>query len=267
MLTLVLSDVIGDPLDVIASGPTVPNSTTAQDALDVLERFVPEADKIPSSVRQYLRQKNAAQACDETTPFAHVSNIVIGNNQTAVDAARAHAESLGYRVIVLPTETNEGTAEEVAARLLDAAQNQPPGICILSGGEPIVRLVDSAHRGRGGRNQQLVLASVVELLSNSWSPSSPLAGRTTPTITLLSGGTDGEDGPTDAAGAILDTTLLQKVQSSNIDPRPYLMNNDAYTFFSRLESLLVTGPTNTNVCDLRVLIVGDVGYPLPSTNH
>jgi hydroxypyruvate reductase len=261
MLTLILSDVIGDPLDVIASGPTVPNRASVEEALDVLDQFIPDRERVPPSVWQYLQDKRqdkrASQSTNKAVPWLHVTNVVLGNNQTAVEAARAHAASLGYRVVVLPTQIDEGTAEEVATRLLLAATNHPPGTCILSGGEPTVRLVDAAQRGKGGRNQQLVLAALVELLDHSGSPSTPGQVHFAGALTLLSGGTDGEDGPTDAAGAVLDPTLFRQVQSDHIDPRPYLLRNDAYTFFARHGALLVTGPTHTNVCDLRGVIVAD----------
>lgn len=259
MLNLILSDVIGDPLDVIASGPTVADSTNANDALDVLTQFLPDTNQIPLAVQRYLKNQSAKQALPAGTvvqqdTFSQVTNIVLGNNQTAVDAAHRFANKLGFRVVILPTQTNEGTAEHVAQNLLNAAKNEPVGTCILSGGEPTVELTAPSQRGKGGRNQQLVLAAVIACLEEL--PRLDGSSDCERTITLLSGGTDGEDGPTDAAGAIMDATLLEHVRSSNEDPQEYLRRNDSYTFMSKFNALVHTGPTHTNVCDLRVLIVG-----------
>jgi len=121
---------------------------------------------------------------------------------------------------------------------------------LITGGEPIVHLVDTARRGKGGRNQQLVLAALIHLLKVNRDKATALRG-----IALLSGGTDGEDGPTDAAGAFVDEAILAAIQQQQLDPASYLQRNDAYRFFKQIGSLIKTGPTHTNVCDLRVVTV------------
>jgi hydroxypyruvate reductase len=121
--------------------------------------------------------------------------------------------------------------------------------CLITGGEPVVRLVDAAQRGKGGRNQQLVLAALIELSTKN-DAIDALRG-----LVLLSGGTDGEDGPTDAAGALVDEDVARRVVEQKLDPRDFLSRNDAYTFFERTGGLIKTGPTHTNVCDVRVVLV------------
>jgi hydroxypyruvate reductase len=263
LLTLIISDVIGDPLDVIASGPTVANPTTAQDAIEVLQSFSDQRDQIPQSVSQHLRRQ-AELSAEPTTGHGNASmptscvinNIVLGNNDTAVEAAAGEAAKRGYQVVCLETQQDEGTAEEVGRRLLDVAQQLNPmsPTCILSGGEPTVRLVDEDRRGRGGRNQQVVLAVVAAAFHQAKEAATP-ADPWWQRITLLSGGTDGEDGPTDAAGAIMTDAVVRAALRQELDPLPYLERNDAYSFFQRLDALLITGPTHTNVCDVRVVIV------------
>ena len=259
LLTLIISDVIGDPLDVIESGPTVPNPTTAQDALDVLGSFGDDRSEIPQPVHHHLSRQASLSSVDDNTPLSTscvIDNIVLGNNDTAVAAAADEATRRGYHVERLETQHDEGMAEEVGRRLLDYARKLNPTspICILSGGEPTVRLVDEVQRGRGGRNQQLVL-SVVAAAYRSAAEVATLANPWWQGMTLLSGGTDGEDGPTDAAGAMMTEAIVRAALSQNLDPQPYLERNDAYSFFQQLDALLITGPTHTNVCDVRVMIV------------
>ena len=259
LLTLIISDVIGDPLDVIASGPTVPNPTTAENAIEVLKMFADDHDQIPQSVWQCLQRQAAlfAHADDASLSTSCViDNVVLGNNDTAVAAAADEATKRGYQVERLPTRQDEGRAEEVGGRILDHALELDPAsrICVLSGGEPTVRLIDEGQRGRGGRNQQLVLsvvAAAYRSAAEDTTPANPWWHR----LTLLSGGTDGEDGPTDAAGAIMTDAVVRAALGQNLDPQPYLEHNDAYSFFQQLDALLITGPTHTNVCDVRVMIV------------
>jgi hydroxypyruvate reductase len=251
MATLIISDVLGDPLDVIASGPTVPDSSTPQAALAILEHFDARAAGISAAVFDHLQRAAAAsprrpageglgvRACRAT-------NTVIGNNRTAVDAAAREAERLGYAVTAESASRSEGPAEDIGHRLAERARAMRGGrrpACLLSGGEPVVKLVDASRRGLGGRNQQLVLAALEALADDG-------AGG----IALLSGGTDGEDGPTDAAGAILDAGVLAAARQAGLDPTAYRAHNDAYHFFAPLGALIHTGPTHTNVCDLRVLL-------------
>jgi hydroxypyruvate reductase len=248
MATLIISDVLGDPLDIIASGPTVPDSSTPQAALDVLEQFGARAAGISSNVFEYLESRGllaAGDSKDAESRDSRVTNLVIGNNATAVAAAKEEAERLGYSVAAESANRSEGPAEEVGRRLARQAKAMRAGprpTCFISGGEPVVKLVDSSRRGLGGRNQQLVLAALQELADD-------VGG-----IVLLSGGTDGEDGPTDAAGAFLDAPMLMAARQAGLDVADYLARNDAYHFFAPLDALIRTGPTHTNVCDLRVVL-------------
>jgi glycerate-2-kinase len=183
-----------------------------------------------------------------------VTNLVIGNNAVAVDAAGVEAERRGYSHAMDAATRLEGAAEDVGIHLAQMARRmriEPGPDCLITGGEPTVKLAPPDVRGKGGRNQQLVLAGLIELLNAlpATSPG-PAAG-----IALLSGGTDGEDGPTDAAGAFLDADLLTRMCEENLDPADFLRRNDAYRFFQHLGGLIQTGPTNTNVCDVRVVVV------------
>lgn len=253
LMTLIISDVIGDPLDVIASGPTVLDSKTPQDALDILERFHAREAGISSSVFDYLEsQKVEAQKIPHDFP-CDVHNLVIGNNAAAVDAAGIEAERRGYSHAMTAATTLEGSAEDVGRHLAEMAmcmRDEPGPDCLITGGEPIVQLVEATQRGKGGRNQQLVLSALIHLLQAN--PDKAAALRD---IALMSGGTDGEDGPTDAAGAFIDEKILALMQQQRLDPASYLKRNDAYHFFEQLGSLIKTGPTHTNVCDLRVITV------------
>ena len=246
LVALIISDVAGDPLDLIASGPTVPDdASTPQAALAVLGKFSAPDAAFFTRVVQYLRQKDADGWLPP--PICEVTNLVIGNNATAVEAAGARAESLGYDHAMVCAQGPEGLAEDVGRHLADMAlrmRARPGPNCLISGGEPAVRLVEPARRGRGGRNQQLALAALLRLAADGAEG-----------IALLSGGTDGEDGPTDAAGAIVDATVLAAVERSGLDATDYLARNDAYHFFAPLGALIKTGPTHTNVGDLRVVVV------------
>jgi len=253
LITLVLSDVMGDPLDMIASGPTVPDATTRDDALAVLGKYDPD-HQLPVNVYETLRNRTAiptdhASVCPYTT-------IVIGNNALAVDQAGNKAESFGYNHAMHVSASGEGTAEEVGRRLaeltiemLRADPDRHRTDCLITGGEPTVKLVSSERRGVGGRNQQLVLAAYQHLLAAG------LSEDEWRRFALLAGGTDGEDGPTDAAGAILYGDAHHRAAEIGLDVADHLRRNDAYSFFQACHGLLKTGPTGTNVCDLRVVVV------------
>jgi hydroxypyruvate reductase len=251
LFTLIISDVIGDPLDVIASGPTVPDSKTPQDALHVLERFHSRDAGVSPAIFEFL-ESDGNSPPPLPSSRCHVANLVIGNNAVAVDAAGIEAERRGYSHAMTAATTLEGAAEDVGRHLADMARrmrDEPGPDCLITGGEPIVQLVARAERGKGGRNQQLVLAALIHLLeATPDDPDDALRG-----IALLSGGTDGEDGPTDAAGAFIDSALAQMIGHERLDPRAFLARNDAYHFFEQLGALIKTGPTHTNVCDLRVV--------------
>jgi len=242
LAALIISDVLGDPLDVIASGPTVDDPCTPEQALAVLEKFDALSAGISPRVFDYLRRKQPQPA----PASCRVTNLIIGNNATAVHAAGRHAEQLGYWPSMTSAPKSEGLAEEVGRQLAQMAltlRAGPGPDCLVSGGEPVVKLAPVGRRGLGGRNQQLVLAALERL-----------AGDGAAGIALLSGGTDGEDGPTDAAGAFLDAAVIAAARQQGLDPAHYLQRNDAYHFFQLLGALIQTGPTGTNVCDLRVVV-------------
>lgn len=247
LVTLVLSDVLGDPLDLIASGPTVIDLSKPEDALEVLSKFDPSRT-LPTSIYALLEKQQPLRK----VPQAQSTVIVLGNNAVAVDSAGIRAESLGYNHVMQVARQCEGAAEEVGRHLADMTLSmlqRGSNNCLITGGEPTVSLVESSRRGRGGRNQHLVLAAYVHLLRTvgddcQWS-----------LFSLMSGGTDGEDGPTDAAGAILDAAVHESAVKQGLDPVDYLARNDAYSFFEKTDGLVITGPTGTNVCDVRVVTV------------
>ena len=250
VFTLIISDVVGDPLDTIASGPTIADPSTAADALAVLEKYATGPGDAPQSVLDYL----SAQATnpEPLAPIPNsVHNHVIGNNAVALNAAANKAQELGYHVHSLGSD-NQGEARDVGRELADLClavrdQGDPvaAGACLLSGGEPVVHLAETDQPRKGGRNQELVLSA----LKHFWDVG--MQG-----MTLLSGGTDGEDGPTDAAGAFADQQVLEAAQAQSLNPDDYLVINNSYAFFERTDGLLKTGPTHTNVMDLRVALIG-----------
>lgn len=248
IINLMLSDVIGDPVEVIASGPCVPDPTTFRDCQEIIEKYDLE-EKLPPSVVDHIQQGLAGHVPETPKPgdtvFEKVKNIVIGSNIVAVKAAEKRAKALGYHTRILSTFI-EGETREVArvhgaiAKEIHKTGNPVKSpACVISGGETTVTIRGS---GLGGRNQEFALACV-----------SDIAGLNHTVI--LSGGTDGSDGPTDAAGAIADSATWKRAEKLGLDPRAYLEDNDSYHFFKELEDLLITGPTNTNVMDVRILLV------------
>ena len=235
-VTLIISDVVGDPLDVIASGPTTPDPTTYADALDVLDRYKLRS-RAPSSIVDYLERgvRGEHPETPKSLP-ATVENLLIGTNALALAAAMRAAERLGYRVVSLGSAV-EGVTADVARRHAEIVRTLPPMTCLLSGGETTVTL--GRHPGKGGRNQEYALALAFEL-------------GDTPNVLTLSGGTDGEDGPTDAAGAVADADTLR----GGVDAACHLARHDAYPFFDAAGGLLRTGLTGTNVMDVRLTLVG-----------
>ena len=264
LVSLMISDVLGDPLDVIASGPTVLDSAKPASALGVIKRLIPDKTAIPRSITEYLTSQAAQKGfrAPSATKVKVISprntpttiNLVIGNNALAVDAAGIEAERRGYSHAMIAATGLEGPAEEVGIHLAQMTQRmltEPGPDCLITGGEPTVKLAPPEIRGKGGRNQQLVLAALAELLASN--PQSEI--RNPQSLALLSAGTDGEDGPTDAAGAIFDGPLLEQARQLGLDPHDYLRRSDAYHFFDPLGGLIKTGPTHTNVCDVRVVVV------------
>jgi glycerate 2-kinase len=196
------------------------------------------------SIVRYLR-KGTGESVKATGSLSRVRHLILGNNATAVDAAGVEAERLGYSHAMISATKAEGMAEEVGRHLAEMAlrmRREAGPDCLVSGGEPTVTLVDESHRGKGGRNQQLALAALTALGDCNG-------------IALLSGGTDGEDGPTNAAGAFVTEDIVRAARQQRLDPQDYLARNDAYHFFQRAGGLFITGPTQTNVCDLRVIAI------------
>ena len=251
MKTLVISDVIGDPLEIIASGPTVENTATPSDAVAVFDQLGLRENPVAAEVTRILDSVKDSSQAQSSMP-GEMTNIVIGNNQLAVDAAGIEARRRGYLTETCSAEKLEGPAEEVGVDLASAAlqlRNRGGARCLVTGGEPTVQLVAESRRGHGGRNQQLVLSGLHSRTSSEQTDVNPFAS----TI-LLSGGTDGEDGPTDAAGAMADAKVVENARLRGLDPLDYLERNDAYSFFADTGGLIVTGPTHTNVCDVRVVL-------------
>jgi hydroxypyruvate reductase len=252
VLALVLSDVIGDPLDVIASGPAAPDPTTFADAWSVIDRFRLR-NKLPEAIAQRLQRGVAGlepETPDLSDPiFERVEILVVGNNTQAVAAALAAARQRGWACLDLGSMI-EGEAREVGRVLGGIARSivaegrpiQAPA-CIIAGGETVVTVTGS---GRGGRNQEVALGAAFAIDG-------------LPDTLIVSLGTDGTDGPTDAAGALADGTTFQRAMAAGLDPHRSLAENDAYPFFEALGDLLITGPTRTNVNDIMCVFVGMPG--------
>jgi hydroxypyruvate reductase len=253
VISLVLSDVLGDELSSIASGPTVPDATSWADAMDVIERYG-IADRLPEAAMQLLHEGLSGAVPDTPKPgdglFHRVSNIVLGSNRQAALAALGKAKELGYRTLYLGSriacEAREAALFYQGIAASCACQGEPiqPPACIIGGGETTVTILGG---GKGGRNQELALAFLCGLIDME----PGLADR----LCFLSGGTDGNDGPTDAAGAYADTSLLGASRKAGLNPRKFLASNDSYHYFETIQGLLKTGPTNTNVCDLQVSLI------------
>ena len=248
IISLILSDVVGDNLDSIASGPTVPDESTFDDCLDILKKYELQ-DEISSSVLEFL--KAGAQGEHEETPkaddpvFERTQNVIIGSNILAVKAAEKKAQEMGYKSLILSTLI-EGETKEVAKvhaaiakEILSTGNPIKKPACVISGGETTVTI---QGQGLGGRNQEFTLAAAIEI--DGWDG-----------VVILSGGTDGTDGPTDAAGAIADGMTVSRAKELELDAQASLKENDSYNFFQPLDDLIITGPTHTNVMDLRLMII------------
>ncbi|HEY3788183.1 MAG TPA: DUF4147 domain-containing protein [Urbifossiella sp.] len=248
LLSLIISDVVGDPLDVIASGPTAPDPTTFGEALAVLDRYGIR-DRVPTAVLEHLESGNKHDVLETPKSIAaNVHNRVIGSNRAALNAAAKEAAARGYQVLDLGSFI-EGETRQVAiaiAGIVRSIQRDQipltPPACLLMGGETTVTLGQS--HGRGGRNQEFVLAMLAKLGAEG------MRG-----VTILSGGTDGEDGPTDAAGALADAGAFGRANASSISWEECLETHDAYRVFDAAGDLIRTGLTGTNVIDVRVVLV------------
>ena len=237
IISLILSDVIGNPLETIASGPTVPDPTTKNDAIEVLKKY-DLVQKLPSSIKQVLESGSLLPEFQELAPgFHNVRNIIIGDNKLAATAALEQAKREGFDVEILMNNL-QGEAREagrmLAKRLREESLKRSRPFCLIAGGETTVTI---RGEGKGGRNQELALSAVDELsgLEN---------------VMLISLATDGDDGPTDAAGAVVTGESARRAAALGLSAAEYLSQNNAYPFFEALNDLLKTGPTGTNVNDL-----------------
>ena len=247
VLVLSISDVIGDRLDSIASGPFAPDTTTFGEVLEILERYG-LGTEVPVSIQYHLWNGMAGKIPETPKPgdavFEGVTHCICASNAQALKAARAGAESMGYQVEVIE-QPIDGDVEDAAKVFCErlgqiAERSSELPVCLIGGGEPTVILGSSP--GRGGRNQQFALASAFEIQGKQ-------------DFTILSCGTDGTDGPTDAAGAVVDGGTINRCQSLGLDPREALSNHDAYPLLDRSGYLVKTGPTNANVMDIMLGIV------------
>lgn len=248
LVSLILSDVVGDNPDVIASGPTVPDPSGFDDCMKIIDKYNIRK-KLPKPVVRHINDGISGRVPE--TPktgnpaFEKAQNIIIGSNIEAIMAAKQKSESFTYNTIILSSMIEGDTTQvahvhgAIAREIIQTGNPIPSPACILSGGETTVTI---KGKGLGGRNQEFALAASIDI-----------AG--TENIVILSGGTDGTDGPTDAAGAIADTNTLSRATAMGLNPGYFLANNDSYHFFQKLGDLLIIGPTNTNVMDLRIVLV------------
>jgi glycerate 2-kinase len=242
VVSLILSDVVGDNLDVIGSGPTAPDASTFATALAVLDKYGLR-DRVPASVRERLELGEGETPKPGASLFAGVENRIVGSNQKSLEAAARTAKELGYRTMILAS-TIEGETKDVARmhaaiarQIRTSAQPLRPPACVISGGETTVTI---RGKGKGGRNQEFALAAAIDIAGLS-------------DTLILSAGTDGTDGPTDAAGAIADGNTVRR---SKMNAEAALRNNASYPFFEDLRDLIITGSTGTNVMDLHLILVG-----------
>ena len=248
LVTLILSDVIGDPLDSIASGPAAPDQSTFEDCWAILQKY-DLLGKIPAAVERHI--KSGVEKSTPDTPkvgdpvFSKTYNFIIGSNWEAVVSAKEYAQKLGYNALILSTFV-EGETKDVArvhaaiAKEVNKTGNpiKRPS-CIISGGETTVTI---RGNGLGGRNQEFVLAAAMDINGMD-------------NVVVLSAGTDGTDGPTDAAGAIADGETMTRANQLKLNTLKYLQDNNSYHYFKKLNDLVKTGPTNTNVMDIRIMLI------------
>lgn len=252
-VALIISDVIGDPLAVIASGPTTDVRPCPRQALEILEALLPR-EAVPAGLWSLLAAQMQPTDPSSEQRLIPFRNVIIGNNRTAVVAAEQRARELGYAVAFTESDRRgiaRDVGRELAARCLEqrTQETSARGWCLISGGEPTVQLVPTNLPRLGGRNQELVLSAAEQLWDGA------LDG-----LVLLSGGTDGEDGPTDAAGALFDAAVQAAARSQHLTPGDFLAINNSYPFFAASGGLLQTGPTHTNVMDLRVALVQPMAH-------
>ena len=248
-ITLIISDVIGDPVESIASGPTAADPTTFQDTWQVIEKYQ-LTKQLPEALKNYLQRGKEGKIPETLKPgdsiFHKTDNIVLGNNFLALQTGEQTAKELGYNTVILTSQI-QGEAREIgkaAASIISEviASGHPVQrpACFLIGGETTVTL---RGEGKGGRNQELVHSALISLKN------------VTHPYVLISCGTDGTDGPTDAAGGIITHEMWEKAKTLNLKPQEYLDRNDAYHFLEKIDGLIKTGPTGTNVMDIILALI------------
>jgi hydroxypyruvate reductase len=248
VIGFILSDVVGDQLDVIASGPAVPDPSTFEEAWEILKQY-DLIERVPPSIRRHLSLGKEGKIEETPKPghvvFEKVHHVLIGSNILALRAAQKEASTYGLNTLILSSSIVGETREvarfhsAIAKEIISSGNPIARPACIISGGETTVTI--KGH-GLGGRNQEFALAVALEISGIEM-------------VVLLSGGTDGTDGPTDASGAITDHTTISRAQSMGLDAKAHLEENNAYPFFKKLGDLVITGPTHTNVMDVRILLV------------
>lgn len=244
VVSLILSDVIGDKLDVIGSGPTAPDPSTFADAQAILKKYG-LTGQIPDSICQRIEEGIRGIIPETPKQVMRTQNIVVGSNQLALDAAAAEAKRLGYRPMILSSFIEGETREiarmhaAIAREIVTFGRPSKASTCLISGGETTVAI---KGEGKGGRNQEFALAAAIDI-------------QDLPGVCILSAGTDGTDGPTDAAGALCDNTTIARAIKQGLDANDFLNRNDSYHFFEPLGDLIKTGPTGTNVMDVRLIVI------------
>jgi len=249
IVSLILSDVIGDRLDSIASGPTAPDPTTFGDCLEILEKYE-LINEIPETIKKFL-EENQNKKDFETLKsgdsiFEKVKNIIVGSNVLALKEAERKAKELDFNILILSSTISGDTREaafkhaELARKIRVEGKIVPTPACVISGGETTVKVKGD---GLGGRNQEFALVSAIQIEGLK-------------DVVIASLNTDGTDGPTDAAGAVCDGFTVSRAKKLNLNPEEYLEQNDSYHFFEKLGDLIKTGPTNTNVMDIHLILAG-----------
>ena len=248
LITFILSDVIGDPLHVIASGPTVADPTTFDDAINDLKKYE-LFKKIPAAIKEWMLQGIKGIIPETLKPgdpfFEKTTNHLIGTNKIALLAAAGKAANLGLEPVILPNYLSgeaSGAAITFIKEILEKKDIEKP-VCFLLGGETTVTI---RGNGKGGRNQEFALAAFIHLTQNEIAHDIQI---------ILSAGTDGSDGPTDATGAFVDDEIIYRAKELELNATDYLSNNDAYHFFKKTGGLIITGPTQTNVMDIVLAII------------
>ncbi len=249
VINLMLSDVVGDRIDMIASGPFVPDPTSFSDALEVLRKY-DLLDKIPKTIIEYIKAGIEGKVPETPKPgdpvFQNVENIIVGSNLIALKACEKKAKELGYNTMILSSMIEGETRDiakmhcAIAKQILKTGDPIPPPCCIISGGETTVTV---RGKGKGGRNLEFCLACAIEIDGLKRD------------MVILSAGTDGNDGDTDAAGAIVDPYTVKRGREKGMSAIDYLRNNDSYNFLKETGDLLITGPTRTNVMDIHIILI------------